>query len=343
MFILQCFRRLRLWGVLAASALLGAAAWAQSPVSFQFGYGLKEDSNQGRAARFFAQRLSELSQGRLKMEPVGGARLGSDATMQDALIAGTQPMMVGSTATLVTLVREMALWDAPFLFNNTAEADFLLDGKVGQHIMDKLPAKGLVGLVYWENGFRNLTNNKRPIQRLEDFNGLKLRVMQNDTFIKAFKTMGADATPMAFSELDAALRSGAMDGQENPFNTILSSRFYESQKYLSITNHVYSPWIVLASKQWWDRLAAADRELLMQAARQAREFERQDTREEAKRALGQLAEKGMQVNVPTLAELNRMRNRMDALYARDIGGKVGLPLLIDVQNQLMAFRGQRRH
>ena len=231
----------------------------------------------------------------------------------------------------------------PFLFNNTAEADFLLDGKVGQHIMDKLPAKGLVGLVYWENGFRNLTNNKRPIHRLEDFNSLKLRVMQNDTFIKAFKTMGADATPMAFSELDAALRSGAMDGQENPFNTILSSRFYESQKYLSITNHVYSPWIVLASKQWWDRLAAADREVLMQAARQAREFERQDTREEAKRALGQLAEKGMQVNVPTLAELNRMRNRMDALYARDIGGKVGLPLLIEVQNQLMAFRGQRRH
>ncbi|QTD44690.1 TRAP transporter substrate-binding protein [Ottowia testudinis] len=319
-----------------------SAAMAQSPLTFKFGYGLKEDSNQGRAARVFAERVSQLSGGRLKMEPVGAAKLGSDDAMQKAVSAGTQEMMVGSTATLVSVVKEMALWDAPFLFNGVDEADFLLDGAIGQQIMGKLPDKGFVGLVYWENGFRNLTNSKRPINSLGDLSGLKLRVMQNDTFIKAFRTLGADARPMAFAELDAALRSGAMDGQENPFNTILSSKFYESQKYLSITNHVYSPWIVLASKKWWDKLPKADQEIIQQAATQARDFERRDTREEADRALKNLVEKGMQVNVPTFGELSRMRNRMDHIYARDIGEKVGLPLLLQVQNELIGYRDRKR-
>ncbi|MDO5693107.1 MAG: TRAP transporter substrate-binding protein [Pseudomonadota bacterium] len=318
--------------------MAAGAALAQSSTTFKFGYGLQEDSNQGRAARLFAERVAQLSNGRLKMEPVGGAKLGSDDKMQGALVAGGQEMMVGSTATLVSLVKEMALWDAPFLFNNTDEADFLLDGAIGQQIMSKLPAKGLVGLVYWENGFRNLTNNKRPISRLDDFNGIKLRVMPNDTFIKAFKTLGADAQPLAFAELADALRTGKMDGQENPFNTILSSKFYESQKYLSITNHVYSPWIVLASKKWWDGLQKADQDALLKAAQESRDFERKDTREEARRALNQLTEKGMQVNVPTFGELSRMRNRMDRIYARDIGDKVGLSLLLEAQNQLMAYR-----
>ena len=204
--------------------------------------------------------------------------------MQQALIGGAQEMMVGSTATLVGITKEMALWDTPFLFNNVREADAILDGPIGQKVMDKLQEKGLVGLVYWENGFRNLTNTKRPVARVEDLDGIKLRVMQNNVYLESFKTLGANAVPLPFSELFTALETKTVDGQENPYNTILSSKFYEVQKYLTVTNHVYSPWIVLVSKKWWDGLSKDEQKVLMDAAVKSRDFERKDTREEAAKA-----------------------------------------------------------
>jgi TRAP-type transport system periplasmic protein len=133
------------------------------PRLIRFGYGLNEQSNQGRAVKLFAEEVEKASGGKMKVRAIGAAALGSDVQMQQALIGGAQEMMVGSTATLVGITKEMALWDTPFLFNNAKEADAVLDGPVGQKVMDKLQEKGLVGLVYWENGFRNLTNNKRPV------------------------------------------------------------------------------------------------------------------------------------------------------------------------------------
>jgi tripartite ATP-independent transporter DctP family solute receptor len=185
----------------------------------------------------------------MKIRAVGAAALGPDTQMQQALIGGAQEMMVGSTATLVGITKEMALWDTPFLFNSAKEADAVLDGPIGQKVMDKLQEKGLVGLVYWENGFRNLTNSKRPVTKLEDLDGIKLRVMQNEVYLDSFKTLGANAIPLPFSELFSALETKTVDGQENPYNTILSSKFYEVQKYLSVTNHVYSPWIVTGQQE----------------------------------------------------------------------------------------------
>ena len=181
--------------------------------------------------------------------------MGIGLSMALVLIGGAQEMMVGSTATLVGITKEMALWDTPFLFNTAKEADTVLDGPIGQKVMDKLQEKGLVGLAYWENGFRNLTNSKRPVTKLEDLDGIKLRVMQNEVYLDSFKLMGANATPLPFSELFSALETKTVDGQENPYNTILSSKFYEVQKYLSVTNHVYSPWIMTVSKKWWDQLS----------------------------------------------------------------------------------------
>ncbi|WP_278420788.1 TRAP transporter substrate-binding protein DctP, partial [Stutzerimonas kunmingensis] len=123
-----------------------------------------------------------------------------------------QEMMVGSTATLVGISKEMAVWDTPFLFTDPRQADQVLDGPVGRQVMDKLEEKGLVGLVYWENGFRNVTNSARPIEKLEEFNGVKLRVMPNPVFIDTFKRMGANAVPLPFSELFTALETKAVDG-----------------------------------------------------------------------------------------------------------------------------------
>jgi TRAP-type C4-dicarboxylate transport system substrate-binding protein len=149
-------------------ASMGAIAQDIKPRLIRFGYGLNEQSNQGRAVKVFADEVEKLSGGKMKIRAVGAAALGPDTQMQQALIGGAQEMMVGSTATLVGITKEMALWDTPFLFNSAKEADAVLDGPIGQKVMDKLQEKGLVGLVYWENGFRNMTNSQRPVAKMED-------------------------------------------------------------------------------------------------------------------------------------------------------------------------------
>ncbi len=326
--------------LLALSAPFTSMAQDIKPRLIRFGYGLNEQSNQGRAVRVFAEQVEKASGGKMKVRAIGAAALGPDPQMQQALIGGAQEMMVGSTATLVGITKEMGLWDTPFLFNNAKEADALLDGPVGEKIKNKLQEKGLVGLVYWENGFRNLTNSKRPINKMEDLQGIKLRVMQNNIFLDSFKTLGTNPVPLAFSELFGALETGTVDGQENPYNTILSSKFYEVQKYLTVTNHVYSPWIVLASKKWWDGLSATEKKVLMDAAVASRDFERKDTRAEAANAVSALKAKGMQVNELSPAEAARMRNSLTRVYA-SIGASVGMDLWNEAQRDLGKMRAKK--
>jgi TRAP-type transport system periplasmic protein len=335
-------RKLLLSSLVALACATLAPAFAQSiqPRIIRFGYGLNEQSNQGRATKVFADEVEKLSGGKMKIRAFGAASLGSDVQMQQALIGGAQEMMVGSTATLVGITKEMALWDTPFLINNVKEADALLDGPVGQKVKAKLDEKGLIGLVYWENGFRNLTNNKRAVNKLEDLDGIKLRVMQNNVFLESFKTLGANAVPLPFSELFSALETKTVDGQENPFNTILSSKFFEVQKYLTVTNHVYSPWIVLVSKKYWDGLSKDEQKVLMEASVKSRDFERKDTREEAAKALNDLKAKGMQINELPTAEAARMRDKLTRVNAT-IAANVGMGLWQDTQSELKKLRGEK--
>ncbi|BDI07869.1 TRAP transporter substrate-binding protein [Sphaerotilus microaerophilus] len=336
---MKFFRRALLATAVVAAIAAPLAALAQDikPRLIRFGYGLNEVSNQGRAVKLFAEQVEKASGGKMKIRAIGAAALGPDTQMQQALIGGAQEMMVGSTATLVGITKEMALWDTPFLFNSAKEADVLLDGPIGQKVMDKLQEKGLVGLVYWENGFRNLTNSRRAVTKVEDLDGIKLRVMQNNVFLESFRTLGANAVPLPFSELFSALETKTVDGQENPYNTILSSKFYEVQKYLSVTNHVYSPWIVTVSKKWWDGLSKDEQKVLIDAAKASRDFERRDTREEAGRALADLKTKGMQINELTPAETARMRDKLTRVNA-SIAANVGMDLWKDTQAALAKLR-----
>jgi tripartite ATP-independent transporter DctP family solute receptor len=338
---MKTLRRTLLAATALSLATLSLAPLAQAqdikPRLIRFGYGLAEASNQGRAVKVFAQEVEKLSGGKMKLRAIGGAALGSDNQMQQALIGGAQEMMVGSTATLVGITKEMALWDTPFLINNTKEADALLDGPVGEKVKAKLEEKGLVGLVYWENGFRNLTNNKKPVAKLEDLEGIKLRVMQNNVYLDSFKILGANAVPLPYSELFTALETKAVDGQENPYNTILSAKFYEVQKYLSVTNHVYAPWIVTVSKKFWDGLSKDEKAVLQKAAVISRDFERKDTREEAAKALAELKAKGMQITELSPAEVGRMRDKLTRVNA-GIATQVGMDLWNEAQAELAKLR-----
>jgi len=337
------FRKLLLATGIAAALLAPIAASTTAAAQdvktriIRFGYGLSESSNQGRAVKYFAEELSKRSGGKFKMKGFGDASLGSDIQMQNALIGGAQEMMVGSTATLVGIVKDFGVYDLPFLFNDEKEADAVLDGPFGQKLIASLNEKGLVGLVYWENGFRNLTNSKRPITKAEDLGGVKLRVMQNPVYIDMFNRFGANAVPLAFSELFTALETGTVDGQENPVTTIQSSKFYEVQKYLTISKHVYSPWIVLASKRWYDALSADEKKILQEAAVASRDFERKDSRDASSQSIAYLKEKGMQINELSAAELDRMREMVKPAfdkYAADGGG----PLLTELQGEIKKVR-----
>ncbi|MCM3118317.1 TRAP transporter substrate-binding protein [Neobacillus sp. MER 74] len=271
------------------------------------GIGLNEDHPEGLGLKKFAEIVSEKSGGKLKVKPFYAATLGDDQKMTEALQGGLQEITIPSTSPLVGMIKEYGIFDFPFLFNNGEEADAVLDGPVGQKLLDKLPEHGLIGLGYWENGFRQLTNSKHPVKTAEDFKGLKVRTMQNEVHLAAFKDLGANPTPMAFSEVFTALESKTVDGQENPLATIKSNKFNEVQDYLSLTKHVYTPFVFLVSKKFWDGLSKEEQKILKDSAIEAGKYQRQLSREEDKKAVEDLKADGMKVNEVSDEEKAKMK------------------------------------
>src|SRR3546814_157335 len=246
--------------------------------------------------------MAERSEDKLTLTAFWGGALGGDLQATQALRSGTQEMVITSTSPLVGILPQLGVFDLPFLFANEKEADAVLDGEFGRYISDMLPAVGLVNLAYWENGFRNLTNSQHPVAKWEDLEGLKVRVMQNNIFLDTFQNMGANAVPMSFGEVFSALETGAIDGQENPFVTIDTSKFYEVQDYLSVTRHAYTPFMVLVSKPIWDTYSAEEQTILRDCAIVGRDVQRKVSRELSDQSLAKLKESGMQVNELTPEE-----------------------------------------
>ncbi|WP_208510794.1 TRAP transporter substrate-binding protein [Variovorax paradoxus] len=297
---------------LAATAALGLAH-AQAG---KFGYGASDDNSQGLAAKRFSELVKTRTGGRINVNTYGSGKLGTDAQMQSALQGGVQELMVGPTSGLVGVVKEYALLDLPFLVSSFKEADSLLDGPVGQSLFQKLEAHGLVGLAYWENGFRHLTNSRRPVGKLEDIAGLKIRVIPNPVYIETFKALGANPLPLPYTELYGALETKSVDAQENGLGLIESGKFYEVQKYLTLSAHSYTPYIVLASRKWFDKLPEADRELVRKAAVDAGTYQRQINREETRKLVDQMKKHGLQVVDLPAAEANRMREKVKPVHEK---------------------------
>jgi tripartite ATP-independent transporter DctP family solute receptor len=197
--------------------------------------------------------------------------------------------------------------DFPFIVSTTKQADALLDGPFGTALQAKLPEKGLVGLGMWEVGFRHVTNSKRPVSRLEDMEGLKIRVQPTPVFVETFKALKTNPVPLAFSELYAALETKAVDAQENPYQNIRSTKLYEVQKHVTNTSHVYGMVYVVASKMFWDKLSPTERKILQDAAIEARDFQRQTSRAQAEQAIAALKASGMVFTEMSDAERDRMR------------------------------------
>ena len=274
----------------------------------KFGHLNNADHPVSMGVKRFTELLAAKSGGKLKVQEFPASQLGNEMQQQSALQGGVQEMSAPATTSLAGIVKEFGLVDFPFSVANFAQADALLDGPLGQALIAKLPEKGLVALGYWDLGFRNVTNSKHPITRAEDLEGLKLRVIPNPVFLETFKAFKANPVPMPFAELYGALESKAVDGQENPFSVILSNKFFEVNKFVSATNHVYAANIILVSKRFWDRLSPAEQRMMNDAANEARPYQRQASRAAAQKAVAELQAKGMQFNEVSAAEQARMRD-----------------------------------
>jgi len=255
----------------------------------------------------FAEILAAKSGGKLKVREFGASQLGNEMQMQSALRGGTQEMMSAASTSLASVVKEFGLLDFPFVVNTTAQAEALVSGPFGQAMTEMLPEKDLIGLGYWGLGFRNATNSSRSINKIEDFAGLKLRVIPNPVFLETFKALKANPVPMNFGELYTALENKTVDGQENPYTVILSNKFFEVQKYVTASNHAYTQNILLVSKKFWDRLSPDEQKMVREAIAETRDYQREQTRIQTEKALAELKVKGMTFNEIALAEYARMQ------------------------------------
>jgi tripartite ATP-independent transporter DctP family solute receptor len=238
---------------------------------------------------------------------------------------------------LASQVKEFGVYDFPFMFASPKEADAVVDGAFGKMMHDKLESKGIVGLAYWELGFRNITNSRRPIRKVEDIAGLKLRVIPNAINVDWVKALGANPTPMPFPEVYAALDQKAIDGQENPVTVINANKFYEVQKHLVITNHQYNPQSVIFSKKVWDTLSAAEQKVLRDSALEAAKFQRQASREQAGAALENLKKNGMQVTELAPADLAKFQAAMKPIVAKHAEA-VGADVVKELEAELAKLR-----
>ena len=306
------FRSFALAGAVVATAAICVGPVAAQNVqerTIRWGHLNNTDHPVSKGVQKFTEIVAARSGGKIKVKEYPANQLGSEMQQQSALRAGTQEMQSPATTSLVGIVKDYGLIDFPFIVSTPQQADALLDGPLGSALLAKLPEKGLVGLGYWDLGFRNVTNSRRPITKGEDLDGIKIRVIPNPVYLETFKAFNANPVPMSFSELYTALETRTVDGQENPFSVILSNKFFEVQKYLSVTNHTYSTNIILISKKFWDQLSPDEQKILQDAANEARDYQRKVSRELARSAVSDLKAKGMEVNEIAPAELARMRDK----------------------------------
>ena len=308
---------------LLTSAVVASAADIKER-ALKFSFVQPQESHMGYGAQKFADLVGQKSGKKMKVRLFPNGTLGGDIQTVSALQGGTIELTTLPPGLLVGLSKEFGAFDLPFLFNDFNEADAVLDGPIGKKLMGKLP-QGLVGLAYWDHGFRNVSNSRRPIAKPEDFTGLKLRSLQSPLMIDTFNTLGANAVAMPFTELYTALETKTVDGQDNPIVAFETNKFYEVQKYLSTTRHVYNPLIVLVSKKTWDQLSADERKILMDAANETRIDQRKVSREMEAKALAIVKERGVTVTEVSEQERARMRDKVKPVtdkYTKEIGEDV---------------------
>ncbi|WP_417584857.1 DctP family TRAP transporter solute-binding subunit [Pelagibacterium sp.] len=324
--------------VLAMSVALPASAQI-SDRTIRIANGIAEDHPVGDGVAAMTQCIADATDGAWTINAFWSSSLGDDLQSAQSLRSGTLEMVISSSSPLVAIEPALGVFDLPFLLSNEQEADALLDGAFGDYIAEMMPEHNLVNLSFWENGFRNLSNSVRPVESLADFDGMRVRVMQNNIFLDTFQTLGTNATPMAFGEVFTALETGAIDAQENPYVTIDTSRFYEVQDYVSNTRHAYTPFMVLFSKPIFDTYSEEEQQILYECTAVGQTVQREASRSLSDESLQRIKDAGLEVNDIAEDAMAEIRDAVAGVYERS-ADSIGADVIERVNSELAAIRGQ---
>nr|AMK08018.1 PM1252 protein [Pasteurella multocida] len=270
-------------------------ASANAATTLRFGYEAPRSDTQHEAAKKFNELLKEKTKGEIKLSLFPDSTLGNAQTMISAVRGGTIDLEMSGSPNFSGLVPKLNVIDIPFIFQNREHAYAVLDGEIGQGLLKELEAQGLKGLAFWEVGFRSFTNSKHPVKTPDDIKGLKVRTNQNPMYIQAFSILGANPVPMPLSELYTALETRAVDAQEHPVGIVWSAKLYEVQKHLSLTNHGYTPLIVVMNKAKFDGLSPALQSTILEAAKEAGAYQRKLNLDNEKGIIEKMQKAGIQV------------------------------------------------
>lgn len=310
-----------------ACLLTVAPIRAEEAHALRFGFETPRTDSQFIGAEYMARLVAERSGGRLELRLHPDGVLGRGPTMLADMRAGGLDIYMGGSGFFANLANKLNILDIPFLFRDVAHVDRMLEGDFGRLLLDELDAHGMKGLAFWENGFRCLTNSRNTVEKADDVKGLKLRVMANPMHVEAWTLLGAEPVPMSLSELYSALASGAVEGQDHPLNVAYSTRLYEVQKHVTVSNHAYSPLIVAMNLEKFNALPADLRELLVECAIEGARHQKKYIRANIGKMATVMAEEGCIITPADKVDLDSfigiVGERTRAMYLRDFGGDTG--------------------
>ena len=306
-----------------AVASFSMLAMAQSPIVIKFSHVVADDTPKGKGAHFFAKRAGELTKGKVKVEVYANSTLYKDKEEMEALQLGAVQMLAPSLAKFGPLgVKEFELFDLPYIFDDYKELHLITEGAVGKALMKKLEGRGLVGLAFWDNGFKVMSSNK-PINTPDDYKGQKMRIQSSNVLDAQMRALGAIPQKMAFSEVYQALQTGVVDGTENPPSNLYTQKMHEVQKFVTMTNHGYLGYAVITNKKFWDGLPADVRGQLEQAMAESTKFANGIAKEENDKAMDEVRKSGKsQVSVPTAAQKLAMKKALVKVH-QEMAGRIG--------------------
>lgn len=319
----MALRRLLLASAVALATLATLPAQAQAPIVIKFSHVVANDTPKGKAADFFAKRAGELTGGKVKVEVYANSTLYKDKEEMEALQLGAVQMLAPSLAKFGPLgVKEFEVFDLPFIFDNYTELHKVTQGKVGQQLLGKLETKGIRGLSFWDNGFKSFSANK-PLKTVDDFKGLKMRIQSSKVLDAQMRALGALPQVMAFSEVYQALQTGVVDGTENPHSNLFTQKMHEVQKHVSVTDHGYLGYAVIANKKFWEGLPADLRAKLEQAMQESTVYANKIAREENEQALEKVKQSGKTaIYVPTPAERLALKKALLKVHS-EMSSRIG--------------------
>ncbi len=274
----------------------GADSQKETAIVLKAGVVINETHPYSQGIMKFGELIAEMTDGQITVDLYTSGQLGNERDLIEGLTMGSVDMAAVSSAPVSSFVPKIAVFDLPYLFTSREQAYNVMDGPIGEQFFDDLAAQNITGLGWFENGYRQITNSKRPIEKPEDLQGIKIRVMESPVPIATFNEVGANATPMAWGEVFTALQQKTIDAQENPLPVIYSQKLYEVQEYLSLTEHFYAPALFLMSSHTFNTLTPEQQDLVMEAAAEATLFEREISKQQSEDFIQLCIDEGMKVN-----------------------------------------------